>query len=345
MGPVWFPAAMGTGILATLLQQVPGGVPWAHRGSVGVLGLAWAVLTMLVVGFAFRTVRDKVALTSTLSDIAQLPFWGTVSMGILAVGSATATVVPAHQSGLTTLAWHVDLVMWLLGTLIGMVAALGFTVRLLLTECGEPSLIWGLAVVGPMVSATTGAALAPHVPGAQVLLLLAAFACFVTSLVLGVIVFAVAYHLHWRGAPVPLAASCSTWIPLGMIGQSTAAAQTIATAAAGDVLPATAAAQHTIADVYGVVTLLVGVPMIAWAVRVTLRGFRRRMPFSPGWWALTFPIGTLSLGAVLLGRSLELPALTDLGLALTLLLVGTVTLCLVATLRAVLGDAARLRVR
>ena len=55
------------------------------------------------------------------------------------------------------------------------------------------------------------------------------------------------------------------------------------------------------------------------------------MPFAPGWWALTFPIGTLALGATLLSRGTGIGALMWLGTFGTLVLVGTVTLCLFAS--------------
>lgn len=48
----------------------------------------------------------------------------------LPVGSATATIVPAHWQGLTDAAWHMDTVTWLVGTAIGMITALGFAMRL-----------------------------------------------------------------------------------------------------------------------------------------------------------------------------------------------------------------------
>ena len=160
-------------------------------------------------------------------------------------------------------------------------------------------------------------------------------ACFVLSLTLGAVIFTVAYHHHWRVAGLAVAASTTAWIPLGVVGQSTAAAQAMA-GSAGPLLPATlAAALQDVANDYGVLMLGLGVPLAAWAVAMTVRGFRRRMPFVPGWWSLTFPIGTLALGAHLLGVGSGMTVFLAAGLACWSALCGTWVLCAVATARAV----------
>ncbi|QTG75879.1 TDT family transporter [Trueperella pecoris] len=332
IGPAWFPAAMGTGILATLLQTHADNLPGAGMAAVGVLALAWIVLATLAVGYLVRIARSRSALTITIRDSTQTPMWGTVSMGILSVGSATATVIPAHWPRLTDLAWEIDSFTWVLGTLIGIVAAIGFAIWLVGTDLGSPTTVWGLAVVGPMVAATTGAGLVAHVsPTFQFWLLAVSAACFFLALFLGVAVFATAYHHHWRVETLPLAASASAWIPLGMVGQSTAAAQSIATQAQHMLMPQFSGSAQAVANAYGWTMFVVGFPLVAWAVFMTVRGFMRRMPFAPGWWALTFPIGTLALGATLLAKGTGLSVLTGVGAFGTLVLLGTVTLCYVAS--------------
>ena len=260
-----------------------------------------------------------------------------VSMGVLAVGSATATVLPSWVPALADVAVVLDGIGWVLGTALGLATAVGFTVLLIRSDAGAPTTVWGLAVVPPMVSATVGAGLVAHLPspGLQLSLLLVTAACFVLSLTLGAVIFTVAYHHHWRVAGLAVAASTTAWIPLGVVGQSTAAAQAMA-GSAGPLLPATlAAALQDVANDYGVLMLGLGVPLAAWAVAMTVRGFRRRMPFVPGWWSLTFPIGTLALGAHLLGVGTGLTGFLVAGVVLVVVLAGTWTLCAVATARAV----------
>ena len=330
-GPAWFPSVMGTGILATLLATYAGGGP-VHAAAEALLVVAWLLLLGLGGGFVARAVRRPARLRASVATPADRALWGTVAMGVLSVGSATLAVAPGRSSVVVALG------LWCVGTALGLVTALGFTAGLVRGAAGEPSFVWGLPVVPPMVSATAGAALVPHLsehPGAAVALLAASAACFPVALVLGLVVFAIGYHHHWRVAPVPLAATASAWIPLGIVGQSVAAAQARATAAAPWLTPGAASEVRALAVGYGVVVLACGIPLAAWALVVTARGFAHRMPFVPGWWALTFPVGTVALGLHHLGGTSGHASVTAAGGAVLTVLCGTWTLCAGATVRAV----------
>jgi tellurite resistance protein TehA-like permease len=330
VGPAWYGAVMGTAILAALTQTLLPGLGVARV----LLVLGWLLLAGLTAGFAVRARRHPGTLAAS-ARVGALPLWGMVSMGVLAVGSATAAVLPSWVPALAGVAVGVDALLWVLGTALGLLTAIGFTALLLRSGAGSPTTVWGLAVVPPMVSATVGAGLVPHLsPTLQVAMLLVTAACSVLSLTLGAVIFAVAYHHHWRVAGLAVAASTTAWIPLGVVGQSTAAAQAMAGSAA-PLLPSLAGPLQQLADDYGVLMLGLGVPLAAWAVAMTVRGFRRRMPFAPGWWSLTFPIGTLALGAHLLGVGSGLTGFLVAGAVLVVVLAGTWTLCAVATARAV----------
>ncbi|WP_456847045.1 SLAC1 family transporter [Cellulomonas sp. P5_C6] len=342
-GPAWFPAVMGTAILATLLGHEAARVPALLAPAAAMLAVAVLLLVGLGAAFVRRVARDRSALTATLRDPAVAPTWGTVAMGLLASGSAVLTVAPQLGGGLGPGALRVDAILWTVGTALGLVTTAGFVAAALTRDVGRPVPAWGLLVVPPMVSATTGAALLPSVgaPLAHAVLLATVVACFVLSLVLGGLVFAVAYRHHVRVAHLPVAASVSAWIPLGIVGQSTAAAQAIAGQGGPLLDPGAAAAVHGMADAFGYGMLALSIPVVVLAVRVTVRGFRAGMPFTPGWWALTFPVGTLALGSLLLGDATGNVAVSALGHAAVVALVGTWTFCAVATARALADAAAR----
>lgn len=289
-GPAWFPSVMGTGLLANLLHTHAPHLLGAHILSAAVLGIAWVLLIGLTCGFAFRVVRKPSVFSRSITDFSQMPFWATVSMGYLSVGSASTVVVPSFAPGLLGFVWGLNTGMWVFGTVVGVCSAFGFAARLIGVDRGAPTTIWGLAVVGPMVSSTTGANLVPHVsetldPYVQVV----SIACFFLSLFVGSIIFACSYNHQWRVEPIPVVASVSAWIPLGVVGQSTAAAQAMAFQTDHLVLPETQAAMHNLANLYGWIMLIVGIPLVIFAVAMTIRGFYLRMPFTPGWWAMTFP--------------------------------------------------------
>jgi tellurite resistance protein TehA-like permease len=337
-GPAWFGAVMGTAMLATLLQLMAGHVHGGVLAARVLLVVAVALLIGLSTAFARRCLRVRETLRGSLTGLVPMAQWGMVSMGALAVGSAIWTVLPAWTPALAHVARSVDAVLWLAGSTLGFVLALGFAARLVRREPGEPTTIWGLAVVPPMVTATTGAALSGHADGSlRALVLLVSIAGFATALGLGAIVFGVACHHHWRVAPVPTATATSAWIPLGIVGQSVAAAQALSEQLQSVLTPESGQALAALAHGYGAVVLLLGLPLVVWAVRVTARGFRCRMAFSPGWWAMTFPVGTLVLGAHLLADQTGWwPAAVAAAFGLAAL-VGTWSLCAVASLRAVNG--------
>lgn len=335
-GPAWFSCVMGTGILALLVQLHLGGTAIGSWAAALWLALAWTLLIGLSVGFVRHCRLDRTALRLSISDPTRATAWGTVAMGILSVGAATLKITAAHGDRLAALGQTVDLVLWSLGTVLGFVTAVGFGLLLIRRDCGRPAMTWGLPVVPPMVSATTGATLAPMLPAPwHVLCWLVSAVAFLVAAILGLVIFAAAYHHHLRTAPIPIVASATSWIPLGVVGQSTAAAVALFTAAEPALRPRAAGDLESVVHGYGYVMLLIAVPVVWFAARTTLRGFRARMPFAPNWWSLTFPIGTLSLGAHLLSAQTGQGWVTAIGWVALAVLVGTWSLCATASLRAV----------
>lgn len=306
-GPGWYGAVMGTGILANLSFTHAGLIP-----SVPILVIGWVILLWLSIGFAARCLRDPEVLRRSVADPGQLPAWGMVSMGILSVGSATSAVVPALAPGLTRAAWTVDWVMWILGTVIGLFSWVAFTLMLTAKDCGRPHFTWGLPIVPPMVSATTGAALMSHTPNelTRMLVNVICAGCFFAALSLGISIFGIAYHHRWLRDPLGHDAAATTFIPLGVIGQSTAAAQALVTATRNFLHPDAVQALHQIAHAYGIVMLAIGAPLLVWAMIRTYSAWAHGAGFVPGWFATTFPVGTCALGSHLMGWDAVSIALT-----------------------------------
>lgn len=335
-GPAWYASIMGTGILSSLLHIHAPQLPGANYVAIVLLAVSWVLLLGVSGCFLRRIIADSKALTSTLRDATVLPLWGTVSMAILSIESATFIVVPSFWPQSIHAVIILDMTMWVIGTTLGWLTALGFVAVLVHRDLGPPTTVWGLPVVPPMVSATTGSALIPflHSDAAKFIVMVLCAACFFFALFLASIIFSLCYRHHWGYEPPSLVASASAWIPLGIVGQSTAAAQAMAAQAEHALIPAAATTAHEIADIYGFGMMLLGVPLIIYATAATVRGFQGKMPFTTGWWAMTFPIGTLSLGCYFLGTQTNSEFFSAAGLAFCLVLVCTWTICTVATLRA-----------
>ncbi len=335
VGPAWFGSVMGTAILATVLRTHPVLRPVSGGVAIALLVLAWSTLLGLTAAMIIFARRRPGSWSAGLRG-AGAASWGMVSMGVLATGAAGVAVAPAIGPGWADLFGRIDVITWVIGTVIGAVTACGFTAWLITGDRGRPSTTWGLAVVPPMVSATTGAALAGRIvdDGAHLIMVLVSGGCFVAGLVLGGLVFAVAYA-HHRRIRLPVAAAATAWIPLGIVGQSAAAAQVIAEQAGRILTPDAAGALDRLAVGHGVIMMIVAVPVVGWALRHTVAGVRARIAYTPGWWALTFPIGTLSLGAYHLGRRAGWPVVEWIGTGWCLVLAATWTWCAVATVAAV----------
>ncbi len=246
---------MGTSIAATLtdLHGWPV-VPW--------------IFAIVAAGiFFYITIGWIMHRTPAFTHLKMGP-WGMYAMGILAMGSAWASVTGADMFQIVT---------WWVGTALGIWVCLlqlrGFE--------GAPNFTWGLALVAPMVGATGGGQLAPeHGP----IYWYIGTGCFVLSLVTGIPIFARAYAEVLRGNFAPAGAAAGTaWIPLGIVGQSTAAAQVLFGGWYG--------------VLHGTVMFTVGIVLVVYAASRFWPAVVRWQEYGPGWWGSTFPTGTISLGA------------------------------------------------
>lgn len=331
---------MGTGILSTLMQLHSDTVPIFGAIAPVLLVIGWLLLVGLGAGFARSVAHVPGVWSNSVHHASMVPLWGMVSMGILAVGSSTYTVVAANLPELASAAFVIDVAMWCAGTALGVATAVGFTVWLWKARPDNPLPTWALPMVPLMVSATSGGLLAEQFPDGRIhtLVVLASVAGFVVALSLGGWVIVRAYMQALFRAPIPVALAPSTWIPLGIVGQSTAAAQVLADqlvsvhGSDGTALVSSDVIGGGLVDaarVYGAVALIAGAVLGAFAVISTIRGFLARMPFNPGWWAMTFPLGTCALGSLFLGWGVA-------SLITVVVLCGTWSLCAVASVRAVL---------
>ncbi|MET7425378.1 C4-dicarboxylate ABC transporter [Dactylosporangium sp. NPDC005555] len=256
MRPNRFAAVMGTGIVAnaavTLPMQVDG-----QRLAAGVVWVVAAALMVVVSAMGGSETRN-----------------GALPMAIMTVGAGA--LLAGHVWVGQAVAVALDAVLWCVGTGIGVITA-GVTLFKNDGTAEGPARL--LPVVPPLVSASTGALLLPHVPGALRPALLGA--CLVL-LAAGLPVAAWTIAAVCRG---PLTAP-AVWIVLGPLGQSATAALLLGRATG-----------HATWGLLLAVPVLCGA--LAWCVAatvVTAATVRSGARFSIGWWSLTFPVGTVVTG-------------------------------------------------
>ena len=191
LGPNWFASVMGTGIVATAAVSLP--IQWPGlRGFATVIWLLAATwLTTLTAACGVRWTRHRAAAAGDAKDPVMVQFYGAPPMAALTVGAGTlllgAPLIGTHA------AVRIDVVLWILGTLAGLVSALAVPYLLITKVRTRPAEVFGgwlMPVVPPMVSAATGALLVPYAPAGQLrlTLVLVCYAMFGCSLIASLLV-------------------------------------------------------------------------------------------------------------------------------------------------------------
>lgn len=300
LGPNWFAAVMGTGIVANASAVLPLPVPGLRGFATAVWGLAAAILLALTAAWVVHWIKYPERARAHASNPVMAQFWGAPAMALMTVGGGTLVL---GRSVIGPAAVGIDWGLWLAGTALGLVTAVWIPYLMMTKhEIGDGDAFggWLMPVVPPMVSAANGALLIPHVAAGQgrLTLLLACYAMFGISLFASVIIITQVWSRLVTRKPGAAVMVPTMWIVLGPLGQSVTAAGNLGTVAA-HVLPAPYAAGA------GVFALLYGVPAwgfammwLALAVAVTVRTARQGLPFALTWWSFTFPVGTCVTGTI-----------------------------------------------
>lgn len=335
LGPNWYATVMGTAVVASAGSALPLDVPGLPTVLTGVWALSVVLLAAVVAARTGHWARHRDQARAHLLDPAVAPFYGCLSMALLAVGTGTLTVggdVVGEGPAVAA-----AFVLFGAGTLIGLVAAVVVPYLMVVrhkVEAGSASPVWLLPVVAPMVSAASGPLLVPYLPPGQwrEAALLACYAMFGLSLLATLLILPMVFARLVHHGPLPLAATPALFLVLGPLGQSTTAVNKLAGAAPGVLDAPYAAGMGVFAVVYGVPVMGFALLWLALAAAMVARAARRRMPFTPAWWAFTFPVGTCVTGAHSLADRTGLVAYQWLATALYGLLVvawavtGTLTL-------------------
>ncbi|MEU7074191.1 TDT family transporter [Streptomyces narbonensis] len=322
LGPNWYASVMGTAVIANAGAALPVDVPGLRTVCAAVWALSLAMLLVLVAARTLHWIHHRDQARAHLMDPAMAPFYGCLSMALLAVGGG-AMIVGQDWIGLPA-ALAIDTVLFTAGTVIGLAAAVAVPYLMVVhhrIESASP--VWLLPVVAPMVSAALGPLLVPHLPAgqAQQTLLIACYAMFGLSLLATLVMLPLVFGRLVTGGPLPLALTPTLFLVLGPLGQSTTAANKFADVAPG-VLPA------PYADGFAAFAVLYGVPVMGFALlwlalagAMVLRARRRGMGFAMTFWAFTFPVGTCVTGAEGLAAHTGLAAFRWLAVGLYVFLV------------------------
>ncbi|MGF1344746.1 TDT family transporter [Streptomyces flavovirens] len=342
LGPNWYATVMGTAVVATAGAALPVRVPGLRGACVAVWALASVLLVVVLAARAGHWALHRDQARAHLRDAAVAPFYGCLSMALLAVGASTLAVGRDAMGRPAAVA--VDSVLFVLGTAAGLGAAVVIPYLMVVRHRPAPgtaSPVWLLPLVAPMVSAAVGPALVPELPPGQwrTALLLACYAMFGLSSLATLTLLPLVLGRLLHHGPLPLALTPTLFLVLGPLGQSTTAVGQLADVAPDAVGPVYASAFGAFAVLYGVPVMGFALLWLALSAAMVARALRRGMTFTMTWWGFTFPVGTCVTGAAGLARHTGLTAFTWLAVALYALLVTAWAVAGARTARGLIGGA------
>jgi len=334
--PGWFASVMGTAVLAVITAGNPGSTaglePLWDVLAVGFLAIATVLAVVFLGLYAARWTSHRDAALADLRNPVPGPLIGTVPGGLLVLSAAYSAAGPivlpdAFARGVAT-------------ALLAVGAPLAILVGVVWAEEVVDNAPIGLEKVTgtwflpPVIAVLVPLAGAPLVAGwpAPALWLWLGYAFAGAGLLLFVLVAVlVIARLALKGPPPPGLAP-AVWIALGPPGAGGVALIRLSQAAeASGVVTEDSLRVGTVV----LATAMVGFAFwwFAFASMVLRRQLSRgRVPFSPAWWAWTFPLGAMTSLTLVLGAQWGSSGVEVLGVTL---LVATITVWVVVAGRTV----------
>src|SRR5512133_1789090 len=121
LGPNWFASVMGTGIIAIAGAILPLKFPGLFAIASAAWMLAAVLLVAMLVVIPLHWIRQPWTFKAIADDPIAIQFFGAPPMALMTVGTATL-LIGSHYIGQSA-ALAIDSVLWVAGTILGLVTA------------------------------------------------------------------------------------------------------------------------------------------------------------------------------------------------------------------------------
>ena len=329
--PNWFTVTMGTGVLALLLNQLPGPA-WLPGLAADIWRVNIGLFSLFTLLYGARWVFYPGQAAKIFNHPVMPMFLGAIPMGLATI--TNGTLVFGHDPQLALRLWEVDAVLSVL-TGLGVPFAMVVSQKHVLENMTG---VWLLPIVASEVAAASGALLAPHLPQEVAAnLVLAGYGLWALSVPLALGILTILFlRLVLHSLPPPELA-VSSWLALGPLGTGALGLLLLGHAApgafAGGQLAFVGNVAQGIGIVGGVVLWAYGAWWLALAVAMTIAHRPHKLPFNMGWWGFTFPLGVFILATNALGAQTGLLAFIITGHVLSWVFVALWSIVALRTLR------------
>ncbi|KAM0750377.1 hypothetical protein T439DRAFT_326343, partial [Meredithblackwellia eburnea MCA 4105] len=334
--PAWFASNMGLGITSMLLYRLP----YQFRGLHTIAALFFALNVVLFIVFLLMSLARYTiwprCWTLMLAHPVQSMFLGVFSMGFGTIGDGVTLFLAPHGHSFLMLAWAC----WWIEAFISVAVGIGVPFIMFSKQKHSGPLmtgVWLLPVVSPNVAAAAGGIVAQSLSPSQARLTIAiSYILLGTSLPPAVLVMALYFNRLALHHGPPSSVAISVFLPIGPCGQSAYAFLQLSSVLrelqtstghgiTGSGHYGTTENEMMTAAIYAgsivVALFLVGFGafwMVLAYASVLQRWRRKRLYFNLGWWAFTFPVGTMASATTLLGTELDSTTFKVTGTVLSL---------------------------
>jgi tellurite resistance protein TehA-like permease len=241
----------------------------------------WAFAALMLVALSGAWTAHWTQHRETAKGYANNPlmaqFWGAPPIALMTACDGTL-LLGKDWIGLTP-ALTIDWALWTAGTALGLITTVWIPFRMMTTHDIKPDSAdtgWLMPVVPPIVSASAGALLIPHLPEGQPRLgiLMACYAMFGISLFATLFIIPQVWQRLVQHKTGAMASVPTVWIVLGPLGQSITAANLLAGDAAGVLPVPLGQAASAFGLFYGVPTWGFAAVWMVLAAALTLRTTR-----------------------------------------------------------------------